>query len=60
MWHVKGRGQICTGFVHKLRNGQNLEELGVNGRNINMDFQELNERVNLIYLVLDGVKCSML
>lgn len=60
MWHVKGRGQICTRFVHKLRNGQNLEELGVNGRNINMDFQELNERVNLIYLVLDGVKCSML
>jgi hypothetical protein len=43
---VKGREQTYTGFVHKHKNGRNLEELGVNGVNINMDFQELNERVN--------------
>jgi hypothetical protein len=30
--------QIYTIFVHTHKNGQNLEELGVNEDNINMDF----------------------
>ena len=46
MWHVTGTGQIYIGFVLKPRNGQILEGLGVNEDNINMDCQELNDRVN--------------
>jgi hypothetical protein len=32
------KGQIYTGLLHKHKDGQNVEELGVNKDNINIEF----------------------